>query len=188
MRLNVVTNVSDYFAQKLDYDETTYQKFRYGFGILYYTLTKTAVLIIIALALGIWKEILILLGAYTFVRLFGFGVHMHDSIKCTIVGTVLFLGGTYLGINIDLNMISYSVIFAVSLVLCFLYAPMPTAKRPINWQNRRKFKLLSMIAVVMLFLLVVYLQPGIASNLISIGVLLEMLNILPVTSKIVDKL
>jgi len=188
MKLNVVANVSDYFAQKLDYDETTYQKFRYGFSILYYTLSKTLALIVIALALGILKEVLILMGAYCLVRLFAFGIHLNDSTKCTIIGMISFLGCTYLGIYVNFNMLSYIIISVISLILCVMYAPLPTAKRPISWRNRRKFKLLSAASIMALLILVLNLGPCTASNLIIVGIALEILKILPISSKVAEKI
>lgn len=65
--------ISDKICSYCNVDKKNYQKMKYGIDIIYINISKTAVLIILSVILGIVKETLLLLSVFTCVRLSGFG-------------------------------------------------------------------------------------------------------------------
>ena len=66
--------ISDKICSYCNVDKKNYQKMKYGIDIIYINISKTAVLIILSVILGIVKETLLLLSVFTCVRLSGFGI------------------------------------------------------------------------------------------------------------------
>ena len=62
--------ISDKICSYCNVDKKNYQKMKYGIDIIYINISKTAVLIILSVILGIVKETL-LLSVFTCVRLSG---------------------------------------------------------------------------------------------------------------------
>lgn len=63
--------ISDKICSYCNVDKKNYQKMKYGIDIIYINISKTAVLIILSVILGIVKETLLLLSVFTCVRLSG---------------------------------------------------------------------------------------------------------------------
>ena len=114
-----------------NYDKDKIDEIMYGLEGIYLTITKTIIIFIIAFILGIQKELLFLLLAFNFIRLFAFGMHANNSITCLIFSSSLFLGGSaaikYININ---NYILY-FLFLISFILICIFAPSDTVKRPL---------------------------------------------------------
>ena len=71
--------ISDKICSYCNVDKKNYQKMKYGIDIIYINISKTAVLIILSVILGIVKETLLLLSVFTCVRLSGFGYHSNNT-------------------------------------------------------------------------------------------------------------
>ena len=90
--------ISDKICSYCNVDKKNYQKMKYGIDIIYINISKTAVLIILSVILGIVKETLLLLSVFTCVRLSGFGYHSNNTIKCTVIGIIGFISSVYMAI------------------------------------------------------------------------------------------
>lgn len=169
---------------KLSDDE--YQKTKYGFDILYINLSKTTILLLLTIILGITKETLLLLGAFTCVRSAGFGYHSNNTIKCTVLGVVEFIGFTYVAILFPpFSILVSSVICFVCIIIFSLYAPVETAKRPISNSRKGYFKIMTLIISICLFSISIYIGKNLYRNLIVMGISLEAVSILPLMKRLI---
>ncbi len=156
----------------------------YGVEGIYLTITKTIIIFCIALIFGIFKELLCLLIAFNFIRLFSFGMHANNSITCLIFSTIIFIGGTFLCKYVSLDTITLYILYFIILAIITIYAPCDTVKRPLIKKKKRiKFKILSIIVVLIYFTISLFIKNNLIINSLVFGLIIECILILPITYK-----
>lgn len=78
-------------------------KLRYGLEGLYLTFTKMIVIFLLAIVLGIFKEILILLFFFNIIRFTGFGFHARKSSECLFLSILSFVLMPFLLLRLDIS-------------------------------------------------------------------------------------
>jgi len=168
-----------------NYDKDKIDEIMYGLEGIYLTITKTIIIFIIAFILGIQKELLFLLLAFNFIRLFAFGMHANNSITCLIFSSSLFLGGATIIKYININGHILYFLFLISFILISVFAPSDTVKRPLIKRSKRiKFKLLSILVVIIYFITSLSVKNNLIINSLIIGLLIECILIFPITYKL----
>lgn len=183
-------SISEWSTEKISnyhkLSEESYQKVKYGFDILYINLSKTAVLLLLTIILGITKETFLLLCSFTCVRFSGFGYHSNNTLKCTIVGIAGFVFFVYVAILLNpFNIVVISIIYLACMIVFFSYAPVETMKRPIGRTRKKHFKKVTLVTSTILFLIAFCVGKNLYRNLIIMGILLEAIMILPIMKKII---
>lgn len=174
----------DIEKQYPNYSKEKIEEIMYGIEGIYLTITKTIIICLLALILGILKELIVLLIAFNFIRLFAFGMHANKSWICLIFSSILFLGGAYLCKIITIPNITCFILYAVVLIIISIYSPADTVKRPLIKKNRRiKFKILSIITVLVYLVITILIKNNLIINSLIIGLLIECILILPITYK-----
>lgn len=178
VRNNIKKQYPKYTNQKID-------EIMYGIEGIYLTITKTIIIFSIAIVTGIFKNLFFLLIAFNFIRLFAFGMHANNSWVCLFFSSFIFLGFTvackYLVLNINLVIILYLIIFTT---IC-LYAPADTIKRPLIKRKKRiKFKILSIIVVILYLIITLYFKNNYVTNYLLFGLIIECILILPITYRL----
>ena len=170
--------------QRNNYSDEQLEVIRYGLEGLYLTITKSVVIFGIAIILGIFKEVILLLVTYNIIRSQSFGIHASKSSYCLISSIIIFIGGSLICKYVVLPlwmMICFSIICNICL---FLYAPADTYKRPIvNAKKRKRFKIVSSLLGIIYTILIIVFNNNI-SNYLFIGMLCSVIMILPITYKI----
>ena len=93
MKRKFLNSSIDLIKKHKKYTKEEIEIITYGLEGLYMTITKMVVIIGIALALGILKEVLMLLVCYNIIRSQAFGLHATKSIYCLISSLICFIGG-----------------------------------------------------------------------------------------------
>ncbi len=177
MRSSISKQYPNYNNDKLD-------EIMYGVEGIYLTITKCIVIFTIALILGIFKELLLLLLAFNFIRLFAFGMHASKSSICLIFSSALFIGGAYLCKTIVLPTTLIYILYLVVLIIMILYSPSDTVKRPLIRKNRRlKFKILSVMVTTTYFITTLLISNNLYINCMIFGLVIECILIIPITYK-----
>ena len=157
----------------------------YGLEGLYLTLTKLVIIIVLSIILHIFKEVLLTILFYNIIRFSAFGIHAKKSSYCLINSLIFFIGGPYLGIYLNINLITKIIISLICLICIILYAPADTVKRPlINKKKRLRFKIISIISSTILTILIIIYSKNSISNFMLIGFIEATLMVLPVTYKL----
>lgn len=168
-----------------NYNNDKIDEIMYGIEGLYLTFTKTVVICIIALILGIFKELIYLLVAFNFIRLFAFGMHASKSSICLIFSSLVFIIFSISCKYIVLPKYLLYMLYLIVLVIISLYAPADTIKRPLIKRNKRiKFKILSIMVVIIYFILTLVLKNNLLINSLIFGLLIECILINPITYKV----
>ena len=138
MKSFVVNKLVDNIKKHFNYTDTKLLELKYGIEVIYLTITKTIVIVLLALLLGVFKELLFILLFYSILRATGFGVHAQKAWHCWLSSIVIFLGVPIL--------LSYAqalptpiliILSSLFLLLIFIFAPADTEKRPIVSRKRR---------------------------------------------------
>lgn len=161
-----------------DLDDIRYAEIRYGLQGLYTLITKTSIIFVFALLLGIFNRFIIFFIFYSLLRSVGFGAHAKSNIQCWIFSSLLLLGiptlFTYVTISSTLKIVLWVVLF----INFMIFAPADTKKRPMISKKRKlKFKFILLIFSIIYLLIIIYFDN--ISNLILGAMLLEGLLVNP---------
>ena len=168
-----------------NYSEEKIDEIMYGVEGIYLTITKTIIIFLIAFIFGIYKELLMLLIAFNFIRLFAFGMHASNSIVCLILSSTIFLVSSYLCKYIVIPENILYVLYIIFFMIIAVYAPADTIKRPLIKRKKRiTFKILSLIIVISFFVITLLIKNDLVINSMAFGLLIESLLILPFTYKV----
>ena len=165
-----------------EYDEEKLEIISYGLEALYITITKTIVIFSMAFILGVLKETLLIVLFYNVIRTTAFGMHAKKSSHCYIISSVLFVGMGLLCKYVDINFYVKLVIYIISVITLFVYAPADTYKRPlINPKKRKYYKIITMFNSLIYLILIVVFKESAISNYLVMGLLDASLLIHPLT-------
>lgn len=159
----------------------------YGLEGIYLTFSKLIILILLSSILGILWQVILLSIFYNIIRTVAFGLHASKSIHCLIMSLVMFIGGTYICLDVNFGLIFKAIISVICVCLLFKYAPADTEKRPIISKKRRNtYKFLStLFGLIYTFVIVVY-SDNVISMFMLIGMVEAVIMVLPVSYKILD--
>ena len=168
-----------------NYTEDKLDEIMYGVEGIYLTFTKMIIIFSLALLLGIFKELIILLLFFNFIRLFAFGMHADKSIICLIFSSTIFLGCAFLSKYLVINKSILFILYFISIIIISIYAPADTVKRPlIKEKKRKRYKILSIIVSIIFFTLSFFIKDNLIVNCLIFSLLIECLLILPITYRI----
>lgn len=185
MKKFIITKCMTYIKKHTNYNETKLKEIEYGLTGLYLTVTKLIVISIIAIVLGIFKELLIFLLIYNFIRMPSFGLHATKSWICLISSSIVFLGIPYLCLNLDINIKLKILVGILGSIFMFINSPADTKKRPIvNKKRRLVYKIISTIVCITYFILSLIIKNQLISNCFIFAIILQNFMISPITYKI----
>lgn len=174
--------ISDYYP---DYDEDKIDEIRYGLEATYLSITKTFVILMICVILGIIKEALILLLLFNLLRLTGFGLHATKSWMCWISSIITFIGGSFLCRTVTIPTYILGIISICCLFCFFLYAPADTKKRPLIYSKRRLFyKIVTLLIAIVYTFAIFVINDSFIQNALVCAMLIECVLIHPLTYKL----
>lgn len=183
--MTFVDNCAEKLAEKKNIKGEEYEIMRFGLAVIYINLSKTLILVLCVLLLGIFKETAILFCSFAAVRSMGFGFHSDNSVKCTIIGIIEFIGSVYIAILFPpINAPICGLIFLLCFIIFLIYAPVETKKRPISKNYKINFKVATIVITVVMFIISLLVGSNIYRNLITMGVVLESISVLPPMEKI----
>ena len=141
-----------------DYSKEKIEEIEYGLEALYITFTKTIVITLISLLLGVIKEVFLILIFYNILRTTAFGMHAKTSLQCYIISTLLFVGFAVLCKFFDINYFLKMFISIICFIHIIIFAPADTYKRPlINKKKRKIYKIASiMISFIYVVLIIIF--------------------------------
>lgn len=168
-----------------EYDGIKLAELRYGLEGFYLSVTKLIVIFTIAIILGIFKEMLIMLIIFNILRTTGFGLHATKSWICLVSSTSVFIGLPYIANILIVPTIIKYLLAVASTILIFMYAPADTKKRPlINKKKRTIYKIVTTINCIILNIMAIYINGSTITNLIIFGIWTEIVLILPISYKL----
>ena len=176
--LNVSLN---YINSKLTFDDRKQKMIKYGLECIYTMITKSTAIIILSIIINTFYETLFLIIFYTFIRMFGFGIHATSNIKCWVVSistySILPLIIRYVGIN-QIVVISCEMIAFLGLLL---WAPADTKKRPLIHKDKRLKDKILVLSIAFIYIIYSLFYLNIFSKAMMFGMLIELVCTCPLT-------
>lgn len=167
------------------YNDIMYERIRYGLEIIYLSITKIFVILLVSYLLGMLKETIILMIFSTPLRNYSYGIHAKKSWHCYVSSIFCFVLLPKLIINYNLSIILRITISIYALISMIIYAPADTHKRPIiNTKHRKKLKYTSIIITITYIFLTILINDNYICNLIYLALLIQSTAIIPITYKI----
>lgn len=139
-------NLYEYLAQKTakavceEENSDRYQKVLYGAHATYIMVGKTLLLFLLAFFLHLLPPVILFVVCTAMLRIYSFGAHMPNTILCTLVGLLQYLGGSWLALQIQCPWWVRFLVLLVCAVVFYRYAPADTKKRPIAEHQRKGFR------------------------------------------------
>ncbi|GFZ32187.1 putative AgrB-like protein [Clostridium zeae] len=190
--MTIMEKLADKIAMKINKviqkDGIELQKVKLGIEILLINISKFILIFLISVKLHLVIEttiITIVLGA---IRSKAFGLHAKNSIVCTITSLMLYVIGGYMSNLVQVNRYIIFCIFIIINIALYMYAPADTEYHPLIGQALRKsLKKKAVITGVILMMLALMSTNYIVTNLITLASIFEVLSILPITYKVLNR-
>lgn len=185
MKNKIIDSTINYILKYNTYDDIKIKELRYGLEGIYLTFSKLIIISIMAIALGIFKEMLIYMVIYNILRTPSFGLHATKSWICLLSSSILFLGIPLISKIIILSLPIKLVICSIGIILMYKNAPADTYKRPIvSKKRRKKLKIISTIFTIIYTLLIIFIKDNYVSNCIMFAIVMQNCMISPIVYKI----
>lgn len=184
----IATTIACWIQKRTSIDELEYLKIKLGIEVIIINLVKGIIVYGISFVLNIFYLTLVLHSSYLFIRSKSHGLHATRSLNCTIISVLLFvlLPYTLKGIIFSNSFIFF--IFVISFCCLNKYAPADTDKQPLIGRNKReKLRKQSLIRCLILFLITLGIQNSLIKLMITLGVMFQIIFILPVTYKLLKR-
>ncbi|MDD7795016.1 accessory gene regulator B family protein [Clostridium sp. 'White wine YQ'] len=178
LRINKVTNKEGLELQKM----------KLGMEILLINISKFLIVFFVAFKINLIIEAFIIMIVFAALRSNAFGIHSKSSIACTITTLLLFVGGGYLSHYFLLSRYIVFLIFMIINVLLYQYAPADTEYHPLLGQAFRKsLRNKAVIIGVTLMVIALIVPSETIRNLITLASCAEVISILPITYKVLNR-
>lgn len=153
-----------------EYDEDKIEIITYGLEALYVLISKTVVIFLLAIILGVFKETFYIFLFYGILRTTAFGLHAKKSSHCYIMSSILFIGMAFICKYIGINLYIKLILTGISFITLVIYAPADTYKRPLlNSRKRRRYKIITVILGSIYVIAIIIFRNNIISNYLMLG-------------------
>lgn len=185
MKKFILDKCMNIIKENKNYDETKLAEIKYGLEGIYLMITKLIIISFLAIILGIFKNMLIFILIYTFMRMPSFGIHAKKSWMCLISSTITFIGIPLIMMYIYPTKLIKLIIGILGIIHICIYSPADTHKKPIiNKKRRQIYKILSTIIASIYVILSLMITTKYISNCFLFSVILQNILISPITYKI----
>ncbi len=168
-----IPGISEEKAEQIDYG--LYMAFADGLKLLAVLLT--------ALFLGQLKYAVVAVIVFSLNKSYLGGVHAKTQIGCVITHFLFIFCNVYLAQILNIKFLNI-VLFAISGILTFLYAPADLTSKPIVTEKRKKELRIKGSILLAICFVITLIVPDIYSNIISVITLISAVNITPIVYRL----
>lgn len=185
MKKFIISKCINYIKKNTNYDKIKLAEIKYGLEAIYLTISKLIIIFILAVILGIFKEVIMYMLIYNIIRMPSFGLHATKSWICLLSSTILFIGIPYLCLHLNIPFIIKIIITIIGTLLMIKNAPADTKKRPIVNKKRRKiYKIISSILTLFLGVASILIKQNFISNCLILAIVMQNCMISPSVYKL----
>ena len=164
------------------------EEYAYNLEAFYLTISKMLIIIPLSIIIGVFKEMMILLVFFNFIREPAHGLHASKSWICLLSSSIIFIGCPIIAKSINIPFIFNLSLEIIGLLLLAIYAPADTKKAPIiRVEKRKKLKINTIINCIILIIINLFIKDSIISNIIVLSIWIGVFLILPITYKIFNQ-
>lgn len=185
MKKYIINKVMNYIKKYTNYSKQQIVEIEYGLVSIYLTFSKLIIISIIALILGMFKDMLIFMIFFNIIRLPAFGLHATKSWICLLSSTLIFISLPIICLNINISIYIKLIIGIFCIIFMYKNAPADTKKKPIvNKKRRFILKMVSTAFSIIFVILSIIIKNNYISNCMIFALILENCLISPLTYKI----
>lgn len=192
VKISLIELVADKFAlwlrQKLSLEELEFLKIKLGLEVILINLTKGFVVYGLAIILNVFFLTLLLHVSYLLIRSKSFGLHAQSSMMCTFISVFIFILIPWMTKDMILGPLIIFIVFLISLICLFRYAPADTEKQPlIGSKNRERLRRQAISRCSGLAVIALLFAKNFVGTMITFGVGIQIIFILPITYKLLKR-
>lgn len=185
MKKKIINKCIKYIKNNTDYNEIKLKEIEYGLIGIYLTFSKLIIISILAIILGIFKEMVMFTLFYNIIRMCSFGLHATKSWICLLSSTILFIGIPYLCTILTIPTRLKVIICIIGICLMYKNAPADTKKRPIvNKKRRQIYKFISVTITIIFSFGGILVQNNFVSNCLIFSIIMQNCMISPTIYRI----
>lgn len=185
---NISANIVEKINRYTQKEGVELQKMIFGMEILLHNIPKLVLMFAVAILLGILPQTFVTWLSFALVRRYASGLHASNSITCTITTILMFVLVPYMVQNIYINILHFSIIFGIIILVLHLYAPADTQANPIIGESKRKrLRKSALISSISIFLITSILIEETYRIYIAFGAIYAGILILPITYKLLKR-
>ncbi|MCY6355309.1 accessory gene regulator B family protein [Clostridium sp. ZS2-4] len=180
------TIISNFISKTLpDKTEEELEIIGYGLEVLFMNFTKFPIILGLGYLLGVFSYSVYTLIIFGVIRSFASGIHARKSYTCLLSTLIIILGAVYLSLNFQFSIITKLIIFILSLIIYFKYAPADTEEKPyLDPLIRNQLKVESIFTAFVYFFISITVQDVFFSNIFIHVLWIEALLISPIIYKL----
>lgn len=186
MKERFLNSCINFITKYNDYTEKDIKKLRYGLEGLYLTITKTIIILILALVLKIFVEVISIIVLFNLIRYFGFGFHAEKSWQCLLMSIFNFIIVPLCLLNIKISIFMSLIISLICILGFLLWAPADTVKRPLYDKRKRIFRKFFTIIIGITFSVLSIFLINYRAIILS-ALIIQFIIINPLTYKIMNQ-
>lgn len=192
VKKSLMQTLSQYLTTKLNVymkkEGVELLKLKLGLEIILINLSKFIIIFLVANYFNLLKEAILMSLVFGSIRKNAFGLHAKSSIVCTILSLIMFVFGAYISNYLLFNNYIIFPVFLIINILLYTYAPADTEAHPLLGQKlKNKLRKRSVITGVILMVLTLVIQNLMLKTLITLASCFEVIIILPITYKILNR-
>lgn len=173
--LNLITKYNH------NYNDEEIEKLKYGLEGIYLTITKTIIIIALAIMFKILKETISILILYNIIRYFAFGFHAEKSIECLIMSSILFIGLPLLIFYLKPLFITKLIISIICTIIIMIFAPADTIKRPLPNKKKRKIRKICSTVIAIIYSVICIIGRKKISEIFLCTLIIQAIIVNPIT-------
>lgn len=159
------------WAQDPEKDHLKYLKVKLGLETLFINVSKMIVVYVFALLFGVLWQVFVFNVSYILIRRFAGGIHAPNSLLCSLLSVITFIGIPYIVIMYALPIVAILVAFVCSSIILYLCAPYISKKNgDIYKENKRKLRNQSLVTCFILLGITLLVQDEAFQTLVTSGV------------------
>lgn len=167
------------------YSEEEQEKLQYGLEVLYTVITKTLGVILLAVLLQTYKEAILLMVLYMFMRLFGHGIHATKSYQCWIASILCYGIFPLMMKYMVIPKLYVNIMWIIAFITFLIWAPADTPKKPlINKKRRMADKIITCLLSISLLIISFYSTSVLLTNGIFFSLIMGTIAVHPLTYKL----
>lgn len=185
---DVANRLAIWMNQSLSLEELDFLKMKLGLEVILINITKGIVIYGLAVILNVFFYTLLLHFSYLMIRSKSFGLHAQSSLMCTLISIGLFVIIPFFVKGIILHEFIIVTSFLCAFCCLLRYAPADTDKLPlIGAKKRENLRRHSVIRCILLGLISLWFSNSSVGTMITFGVVIQIVFILPITYKLLKR-
>lgn len=162
----------------------------YGLEILLITIIKYLGVFIIAFLLGVVKEAVAFVLAFSMLRNQAGGMHLKSFWICYIITNIITISCIFISKTLPINhtMLYQIILLTISIALVLIFAPVDTENKPLNEFEKKLYKRRSIYVILILSIITIGLSLVFNSfiiygNIVSLAFLCEGITLTPLVNR-----